>query len=98
MGLTEQEVADAPGPEAALIGDQRAQAVARAVEALPEPLRALIELRHFQDASYAEMAEILGIPEGTVMSRLYRARQQLRAALADDPAFSRPEAPAGGER
>ena len=60
--------------------------------------RAVIELRHFQDASYADMAEILAIPEGTVMSRLYRARQRLREAPADDPAFSRPEAPAGGAR
>lgn len=92
------EVSDAPGAEALLMGDQKAQALARAIRSLPEELRAVIELRHFQDASYADMAEILAIPEGTVMSRLYRARQRLREALADDPAFSRPEAPAGGAR
>jgi RNA polymerase sigma factor (sigma-70 family) len=98
VAMTEEPSADAPGAEAALMGDQRAQAVSRAVLALPEELRAVIELRHYEDASYAEMAELLGVPEGTVMSRLYRARQRLRAALSDDPAFSRPEAPAGGAR
>ncbi len=63
---------------------ERARAVARAVAALPEDLREIIELRHFQDATYEEIADILGCPSGTVMSRLYRARKALRAKLKTD--------------
>ena len=48
----------------------------------------IIELRHFQDASYEEMALILDCPVGTVMSRLYRARKALRKRLQGHPAFA----------
>lgn len=90
-----EPAADAPGVERTMLDAERAAAVTRAVAELPDDLRAVIELRHFEDATYAEIAESLGLPQGTVMSRLYRARRALRAALADDPAFSRPQAPAG---
>lgn len=43
--------------------------------------REIIMLRHFQELDYAAIAEVLEIPVGTVMSRLYHARQQLRNAL-----------------
>lgn len=90
------EPADAgPGAEEGLLDRERGLAVARAVLTLPDELRAVIELRHFEDASYRDIAEALGLPEGTVMSRLFRARRALREALSIDPAFSRPEAPAG---
>ncbi len=52
-----------------------------AIAGLPDDLREVIELRHFQEASYEEMAAILEIPVGTVMSRLYRARKALRGKL-----------------
>lgn len=55
--------------------------VVEAIAALEPDLREVIELRHFQDLSYREMAEIVGCPEGTVMSRLYRARKALRQLL-----------------
>lgn len=86
----------APGPtaEASMLMDERARAVTAAIAELPEELRAVIELRHFQDASYAEMAEILEIPTGTVMSRLFRARNALRTHLAEALA-SGPAVPAG---
>lgn len=87
--------AKGPGVEGTMLEAERARAVTRAVAELPEDLRAVIELRHFEDASYAEIAEALGLPQGTVMSRLFRARRALRAALTDDPAFSRPNTPAG---
>jgi RNA polymerase sigma-70 factor (ECF subfamily) len=67
--------------ESRLITAEQTQAMNRAIERLPEELREVIELRHFQDLSYGEMAEIIGCPMGTVMSRLYRARKQLREAL-----------------
>ncbi len=70
-----------PNAETHVLADERARAVARAIDKLDEDLRNVIELRHFQDASYEEMANILEIPIGTVMSRLYRARKSLRKTL-----------------
>lgn len=67
--------------ERRVLEQERFQALARAIEKLPEELREVIELRHFQDLSYEEMAEIIGCPIGTVMSRLYRARRELRERL-----------------
>ncbi|TNF73650.1 MAG: sigma-70 family RNA polymerase sigma factor [Acidobacteria bacterium] len=46
--------------------------------------REILVLRDFQDLSYAEIAEILDIPVGTVMSRLHRARRELRSVLEDE--------------
>ena len=54
-----------------------------AVAALPDQHREIIELSHFQECSYKEMAEILGIPIGTVMSRLYHARKKLKDLLSE---------------
>lgn len=70
-----------------ILESERSRAISRAIEALPDDLRELIELRHFQDLSYQRMAEILECPIGTVMSRLYRARRALREKLLSDPAF-----------
>ena len=69
------------GPEALLIATDEANRVRCAVASLPERHRVMIELSHFQECSYKEIADMLGIPIGTVMSRLYHARQQLRKAL-----------------
>lgn len=77
----------AAGAEAALARNDREQAVARAIAGLPEAHRQIIELRHYHDLSYQELADVLGCAEGTVMSRLYRARKALRAALLEHPDF-----------
>jgi RNA polymerase sigma-70 factor (ECF subfamily) len=74
--------------EAAYAQSERERAVLTAVSRLPDDLRELIELRHFQDLSYREMAEVLGCPIGTVMSRLYRARKALRDVLLSEPDLS----------
>lgn len=66
---------------------ERAQALGAALERLPEDLREVIELRHFQDLSYEELARVLECPTGTVMSRLYRARQTLRQLLQERGGF-----------
>jgi RNA polymerase sigma-70 factor (ECF subfamily) len=50
------------------------------VEALPAPLREVIVLRELQELDYRQIAEITGVPIGTVMSRLHRARSALRRA------------------
>jgi RNA polymerase sigma-70 factor (ECF subfamily) len=65
---------------------QQSQIVGRvraSVERLPMSLREVITLADFAGFSYAEIAEIVGIPIGTVMSRLYRARQNLKEQLLD---------------
>lgn len=69
--------------ESRLLTEERIQAMNRAIAQLADELREVIELRHFQDLSYEEMAEIVGCPIGTIMSRLYRARKQLRQALQE---------------
>ncbi len=60
-----------------------------ALARLPEDLRAVLEMRLLGEMSYKEIAAALGIPIGTVMSRLNRARQRIQAELAD----TCPEAP-----
>jgi len=75
--------AGSPTAEARVLAREQALRIESAIEALPTDYAAVIELRHFQDASYEEMAEVLGVPVGTVMSRLYRARQKLREMLTD---------------
>ena len=56
-------------------------AIERAVAALPAEYREVIVLREVEGLSYAEISEVAGVPIGTVMSRLSRARQRLAAAL-----------------
>jgi len=70
-----------------LVGSRRQRAVSAAIQQLEEPMQEILELRHFQGASYDEMADVLGVPVGTIMSRLYRARKALRTRLLRDPAF-----------
>jgi RNA polymerase sigma-70 factor (ECF subfamily) len=68
-------------PETLLERHQQDTAIQRLVGALPAPLREALVLREFDELSYKEIAEVIGIPVGTVMSRLARARTMLRAAL-----------------
>lgn len=57
------------------------RAVAAAIGELPAREREVLALREFEGLSYADIAELAGIPVGTVMSRLYSARQRLAQAL-----------------
>jgi RNA polymerase sigma-70 factor, ECF subfamily len=67
-------------PEATIIRKLDAAAIQRLVAALPDPFREVIVLREINDLSYSEIAEVIGAPVGTVMSRLARARSVLRTA------------------
>lgn len=70
-----------PGPEAAAIESVRAREVHRALGTLAADQRAVIVLCDLEGLDYAEAAESLGVPVGTVKSRLHRARMQLARAL-----------------
>jgi len=56
------------------------ETIRRLVADLPEPFRETIVLREIDDLSYREIADVVGAPVGTVMSRLARARSMLRNA------------------
>jgi RNA polymerase sigma factor (sigma-70 family) len=72
-------------PESLLIERSDVSAVRCALEQLPVIFREVILLCDVEDASYAEIAEILSIPIGTVMSRLARARKMVRVSLRTAP-------------
>jgi len=72
-------------PESLLIERSGDDAVRRAIEQLPVIFREVILLCDVEDASYREIAEILSIPIGTVMSRLARARKAVRESLRSTP-------------
>ena len=76
-----QLVDSAAAPDERAAQRVRAEQVAAAVAALPERLRDVIVLREAEHCSYEEIAQVMEIPLGTVMSRLSRARERLAAAL-----------------
>ena len=61
--------------------EERSQILWEAIDALPEKLRSVIVLASIEGHDVAAVARLLGIPEGTVKSRLFLARQQLKARL-----------------
>lgn len=74
----------APSPEAAVLAGERRQELLAAVNGLRDEDREVLAFRWFLDLGEAEMAAALGIPRGTVKSRLSRAMGRLRAALSAD--------------
>jgi len=70
-------------PERALLDRSVSDDVQRALEALPDDFRTAVVLCDVQGLSYKEIAEIMQTPVGTVMSRLFRGRKLLAAALRD---------------
>jgi RNA polymerase sigma factor (sigma-70 family) len=74
-------------PETVLLRSQDGATICRLVAELPPPYREAIVLREVNDLSYQQIAEVAGVPVGTVMSRLARARSMLRSAwnVAEGP-------------
>jgi RNA polymerase sigma-70 factor, ECF subfamily len=85
--LDEEENDDLPvetaTPESLLIEQADREMVQRALEGLAVPFREILLLCEVEEMSYQEIGETLSIPVGTVMSRLFRARRALRAALRE---------------
>jgi RNA polymerase sigma-70 factor (ECF subfamily) len=73
---------EADAPEEQLHLAQSAALVVDELGRLPAEFREVLVLREIEDLPYREIAEVLGVPIGTVMSRLARARQMMRKALA----------------
>ena len=81
----------ASDPEALLLQMDDATLIARAMHNLPDRFHQVLVLRELEGLSYRELADVMGIPMGTVMSSLSRARQALRGALDSElnpPAIS----------
>lgn len=76
--IDESPLAD---PQKSYEQKERAKAVRKAVNTLPEPLRETLILREFHNLSYCEIANIQGISEGTVKSRISRGREHIREFL-----------------
>jgi len=72
-----------PGIAERLATAERRRAVRRELDRLPAIYRTALLLRDWEELSYAEMAEILAVPVGTVRSRLHKARAKLARALRD---------------
>lgn len=80
--LRSREIADHSGnPEARLIGPLYSETMQQALDALPEEFRAVVLLCDVEQMDYQEIAETLGLPVGTVRSRIHRGRHQMRKTL-----------------
>jgi RNA polymerase sigma-70 factor (ECF subfamily) len=79
----QQAVSATDSPDAAYQKSQTQAVVREAIARLPEKFREIIILSHFQEMSYEQMAQVLDIPRGSVMSRLYYARLKLREILEE---------------
>lgn len=86
---------DSPTPEEAAISKEEHEALERAMQSLEPEQRQILTLRIVNDLSYEEIARVVGIREGTVKSRLSRARENLRKKL-QGIGNKRPSPPSNG--
>ena len=77
-------VRDLRETDARVIEESEQQAISRAVASLPVEFREVVVLREIQEMTYAEISDVVGVPIGTVMSRLSRARKKLAGMLRTD--------------
>jgi RNA polymerase sigma-70 factor (ECF subfamily) len=92
----ELHVSGGATPEAESLGRERRRALERCVQKLPSDFREAIVLREMEELCYQEIAEITGVPRGTVMSRLSRTRARVAECLkcsAEESLFVRREQP-----
>jgi len=80
----QQEYADSdPTAEKEILSSEKSAMIRRAIENLPEKYRTAIMLRHHEERSYEEIAQVLDLPLGTVKARIFRAREMLKKSLKD---------------
>ncbi len=79
--LDESEVSEARSPEELLSGDDLSERMQVILMEMPESDRTLIVMKHFSGCDYHQIGEILQIPQKTVKSRLYSARQRMKKRL-----------------
>ena len=79
--LDDRAVDDNPGPDAEFEAGNLSREIQDGLMALTDPYRTVIVLRHFADFSYRQISDVLEIPEKTVKSRLYSARQLMKERL-----------------
>jgi RNA polymerase sigma factor (sigma-70 family) len=93
MAVTEEtdQAQKALDPQRILERAVQREAVQAMIEALPVQFRETLVLRELNDCSYREIAELTGLPMGTVMSRLARAREMLRKMWLERPGEGREE-------
>ena len=75
-----------PLPDDSFADAQMRQTVRDALNALPPMYREVLELHHYQDLKYREIAETLDVPIGTVMNRIFRARKKMAATIGKQAA------------
>lgn len=80
-GAVERTPTTDPGPEDHAMARTFDAVVQRELDALPDQMRAVVEVVDMDGLTYQEAADALGIPVGTVMSRLHRARKRMRDSL-----------------
>jgi RNA polymerase sigma-70 factor (ECF subfamily) len=81
-GKTDITIETSPDPYARYVGKTERERVREAIQQLSSELREIILLREFEELTYREIANLLGCPIGTVMSRLARARSKLRTLVS----------------
>ncbi|RLD12768.1 RNA polymerase subunit sigma-24 [candidate division KSB1 bacterium] len=72
-----------PTKEHEMIDSEKSRIIREAINKLPEKYRIAIVLRHHEEKSYDEIAQILNLPLGTVKARIFRAREMLKKSLKD---------------
>src|ERR1700742_2228485 len=77
----ENKPVDGPDPEQSAVAGDRRRQVAAALAVLPADMREVLVLREIEDLSYKQIAAVLDLPIGTVMSRLARARERMAVEL-----------------
>ncbi len=72
-----------PSPERQMLDEERSKMINDAIQSLPPRYRHVIVLRHKEEKSYEEIAELLKLPLGTVKARIFRAREMLNKKIKD---------------
>jgi len=72
-----------PSPERQMLDEERSKMINDAIQSLPPRYRHVIVLRHKEEKSYEEIAELLKLPLGTVKARIFRAREMLNKKMKD---------------